>query len=156
MRLILAATAVLASLTPALAVDFTSPKAVVEALYEPYFQPYESFDYQLLDATPLQSEGLNALFAKDREEAGDGIGRIDFDPYVNGQDFQLTDLVVAEPVYVAGRAVVAVSFANFEQPREMGYLLVKEGEAWKIDDMWAADAEHPYNLKDILTAPLSQ
>ena len=156
MRLLIAAAAVLASLAPALAVDFTSPKAVVEALYEPYFQPYESFDYQLLDATPLQSDGLNALFAKDRAEAGDGIGRIDFDPYVNGQDFQLTDLVVGEPVYVAGRAVVAVSFANFEQPREMGYLLVKEGEAWKIDDMWASDAEHPYNLKDILTAPLSQ
>ena len=156
MRLTFAAIALLASIAPALAVDFTSPKAVVEALYEPYFQPAESFDYQLLDATPLQSAGLKALFDKDREEAGDGMGRIDFDPYVNGQDFQLTDLVVAEPVYVAGRAVVAVSFANFEQPRDMGYLLVQEGEAWKIDDMWASDAEHPYNLKDILTAPLSQ
>lgn len=156
MRLILAAFAFATALTPALAVDLTSPQAVVEAIYEPYFQPAESFDYQLLDATPLQSAGLNALFEKDREEAGEGIGRIDFDPYVNGQDFQLSDLVVAEPVYVAGRAIVAVSFANFEQPREMGYLLVQEGDAWKIDDMWAADAEHPYNLKDILTAPLSQ
>jgi len=156
MRLILAAVALLAALAPAFAVDFSDPKAVVEALYEPYFQPADSFDYQLLDATPLQSAGLNTLFEKDREEAGDGIGRIDFDPYVNGQDFQLTDLVVAEPVYVAGRAIVAVSFANFEQPRDMGYLLVQEGEAWKIDDMWAAAAEHPYDLKDILTAPLSQ
>lgn len=156
MRLTLAAVALLASLAPAFAVDFTSPAAVVEALYEPYFQPYESFDYQLLDATPLQSAGLKALFEKDREEAGEGIGRIDFDPYVNGQDFELTDLVVAEPVYVAGRAVVAVSFANFEQPRDMGFILVKEGETWKIDDMWAADAEHSYNLRDILTAPLSQ
>lgn len=156
MRLILAAVALLAALAPAFAVDFSNPKAVVEALYEPYFQPAESFDYQLLDAAPLQSAGLNALFEKDREEAGDGIGRIDFDPYVNGQDFQLSDLVVAEPVYVAGRAIVAVSFANFEQLRDMGYVLVQEGEAWKIDDMWAADAEHAYNLKDILTAPLSQ
>ena len=156
MRLTLAAVALVASLAPALAVDFSSPKAVVEALYEPYFQPSETFDYQLLDATPLQSAGLNALFEKDREEAGDGIGRIDFDPYVNGQDFELTQLHVAEPVYVAGRAVVAVGFANFGQPRDMGFILVKEGEDWKIDDMWAAEAEHPYNLKDILTAPLSQ
>ena len=156
MRLILAATAVLASLTPALAVDFTSPKAVVEALYEPYFQPYESFDYQLLDATPLQSAGLNALFAKDREEAGEGIGRIDFDPYINGQDFQVTDLAVGEPVYAGGRAVVGVTFKNFEQPQDMGFLLVKEGEAWKIDNMWASESEYPYDLKDILNAPLSQ
>ncbi len=156
MRLTLAAAVLLAALVPAFAVDFTSPKAVVEALYEPYFQPYESFDYQLLDATPLQSAGLNALFAKDREEAGEGIGRIDFDPYINGQDFQVTDLAVGEPVYAGGRAVVGVTFKNFEQPQDMGFLLVKEGEAWKIDNMWASESEYPYDLKDILNAPLSQ
>lgn len=156
MRLMLAAVALAASLTPALAVDFTSPRAVVEALYEPYFQPYESFNYQLLDATPLQSAGLNALFERDRKESEGGIGRIDFDPYVNGQDFQLTDLVVGEPVYVGGRAVVGVTFKNFEQPQDMGYLLVNEGGDWKIDDMWAGKSEYPYDLKDILNAPLSQ
>lgn len=155
-RLTLAAVALLASFAPALAVDFTSPKAVVEALYEPYFQPSDNFDYQLLDATPLQSAGLNALFERDREEAGDGIGRIDFDPYVNGQDFQLTELAVGEPVYAGGRAVVGVTFKNFEQPQDMGYLLVKEGDAWKIDNMWASESEYPYDLKDILNAPLSQ
>jgi hypothetical protein len=156
MRLSFAALALAALLTPALAVDFTSPKAVVEALYAPYFQPTDSFDYQLLDATPLHSTGLNALYEKDRQEAADNISRIDFDPYVDGQDFQLSDLVVAEPVYVAGRAIVAVSFANFEQPRDMGYVLVKEGEDWKIDDMWSDAGEYSYDLKDILTAPLSQ
>ncbi len=156
MRLMLSILATLAFIVPASAVDFASPRAVVEALYAPYFQPVETFDYALLDATPLQSAGLNALFAKDRVEAGDGIGRIDFDPYVNGQDFELTQLHVAEPVYIAGRAVVAVGFANFGQPRDMGFVLVREGDSWKIDDMWAAEADNPYNLKDILTAPLVQ
>ena len=141
----------LALATPAFAYD--QPRDVIMALYTPFL---DAASWEYTDPAPLQSAGLNALFEKDRAESEEGIGRIDFDPYVNGQDFELTQLHVAEPVYVAGRAVVAVGFANFGQPRDMGFILVKEGDAWKIDDMWAAEAEHPYNLKDILTAPLSQ
>lgn len=109
MRRFVSAFAVLALVVPAGAQDFSDPRAVVEALYAPYFQPADSFDYARLDAAPLQSIGLNALFARDREEAGEGIGRIDFDPYVNGQDFDLGNLAVGDPVYVGGRAVVGVS-----------------------------------------------
>lgn len=159
MRLPISAFALVASLAlslPAVAVDFTSPRAVIEALYAPDLQPTDAFDYTLLDATPLQSQGLNALFARDRDEAGDGIGRIDFDPYVNGQDFELSALAVGEPVYVAGRAVVVVSFSNFGQTQEIGYLLIEEADGWKIDDLWAGGAEYPYDLKDILNAPLPQ
>lgn len=156
MRLTLAAAVLLAALAPAFAVDFTSPRAVVEALYEPYFQPTDNFDYTRLEDDPYLSAGLLALYARDLEEAGEGIGRIDFDPYINGQDFQVTDLAVGEPVYAGGRAVVGVTFKNFEQPQDMGFLLVKEGEAWKIDNMWASESEYPYDLKDILNAPLSQ
>lgn len=156
MRVLASAFAVLALVAPVAAQDFTDPRAVVEALYAPYFQPYDSFDYAKLDAAPLQSAGLNALFARDREEAGEGIGRIDFDPYVNGQDFELTDLVVAEPAYAGGRAVVGVTFLNFGQKQDMGYLLVEEGGAWKIDDMWAAGEEFSYSLREILHAPMPQ
>lgn len=156
MRFTLAAFALLVTLAPAVAVDFTSPKAVVEALYEPYLQPADSFDTTRLDDDPYLSAGLLALYARDLEAAGGGIGRLDFDPYVNGQDFQLADLVVGEPFHVGGRAVVGVSFKNFEQWQDMGYLLVKEGDAWKIDDMWASASDYPYDLKDILSAPLSQ
>lgn len=156
MRRFVSAFAVLALVVPAGAQDFSDPRALVEALYAPYFQPADSFDYARLDAAPLQSIGLNALFARDREEAGEGIGRIDFDPYVNGQDFDLGNLAVGDPVYVGGRAVVGVTFQNFGQQQDMGYLLVDEGGDWKIDDMWAAGEEFSYSLKDILNAPLPQ
>lgn len=156
MRRFVSAFAVLALVVPAGAQDFSDPRAVVEALYAPYFQPADSFDYARLDAAPLQSIGLNALFARDREEAGEGIGRIDFDPYVNGQDFDLGNLAVGDPVYVGGRAVVGVTFQNFGQQQDMGYLLVDEGGDWKIDDMWADGEEFSYSLKDILNAPLPQ
>lgn len=157
MRLLVAALAVFAAtLTAASAVDFSSPKAVVEALYAPYFQPTDNFDYNLLDDDPLISARLKSLYAKDQEEAAGDIGRIDFDPYINGQDFQVSDLAVGEPVYAGGKALVRATFKNFDSAQDMGYLLVKEGDAWKIDNMWAGESEYPYDLLDMLQAPLQQ
>jgi hypothetical protein len=156
MRLLVAALALLASITAAGAVDFSSPRAVVEALYAPYFQPTDGFDYSLLDDDPYISTRLKALYLKDQEEAAGDIGRIDFDPYINGQDFQVSDLSVSDPVYAGGKALVHATFKNFESAQDMGYLLVNEGGAWKIDNMWAGESEYPYDLLDLLQAPLQR
>jgi hypothetical protein len=148
MRLIVAAAFAL-SVTPAVAQSFATPEAVIEALYAGYGPAY---DYPP-EATPLRSARLNQLFAKDAEEAKGEIGRIDFDPFVNGQDYQLTKLEIAEPYYVAGKAVVRVTFENMGYPNELGFLLIEE-DGWKIDDVWNGEEESGYDLLDMLQAPL--
>jgi len=134
---------------PALGQDFSNPRAVVETLYAGYGPAYDFPP----DPSPLFSERLNGLFEADAQEANGDIGRIDFDPFINGQDYQVTALEIAEPYLAGGKAVVRVSFENMGMPSEVGLLLVQEAEGWKIDDVWNGGEEYSYDLLDILQAP---
>lgn len=149
MRLFIALAALVLLGQPGLAQSFTDPKSLIEALYAGYMPPN---DYPP-DESSLQSERLNGLFEKDQQEANGDIGRIDFGPYINGQDYDLKDLVIGEPYIAGGKAVVKVTFQNFDTPQELGFLLVDE-DGWKIDDVWGGSADYRYDLLDILQSPL--
>jgi hypothetical protein len=136
--------------TPSFAEDYSDPKALVEALYAGYMPPNEFPP----DMSALQSKRLNGLFAADSKEADGEIGRIDFDPFINGQDYAVTKVEVSEPSYAAGKALVRVNIVNFGEADEFGLLLVKEGGGWKVDDVWNSRADYSYDLLDILQAPM--
>ena len=136
--------------SPAFAQDTADPKAVVEALYAGYLPPNEFPP----DMSALQSKRLNDLYEADSKEANGEIGRIDFDPFINGQDYDVTKVEVSEPSYAAGKALVRVDVVNFGKPDEFGVLLVNEGGGWKVDDVWHDGAEYSYDLLDILQAPM--
>jgi hypothetical protein len=137
-------------ITPSVAQDFSDPTDVIEALYAGYGPAY---DYPP-DQSPLFSKRLNGLYEADAREANGEIGRIDFDPFINGQDYQLSNLEIDKPYLAGGRAVVRVSFENMGTPNEVGVLLVREGSLWKIDDVWNGGEEYSYDLLDILQAPM--
>jgi hypothetical protein len=145
----LAAVAFLAVAAAGPAVAFDDPRELLEAFYAGYMPPNEFPPSQ----APFRSERLNALFEADVAEANGEIGRIDFDVFVNGQDYLITDLVVAEPYLAGGKAVVKVTFKNVDTPQELGFLLVDE-DGWKIDNVWNSSDEFSYDLLDILQAPL--
>ena len=154
MRILLAAAAMFALIGAASAETYTDPARLLAALYEGYSPAHEYPDQDAIDA--MQSERLNGLYDADMKEANGDIGRIDFDPYINGQDYTITKLLIGEPCYAGRKAVVHVTFDNFETPQDLGYLLVNENGGWKIDDVWAASAEYSYDLLDILQAPMPQ
>lgn len=131
--------------------DFADPVKLLEAIYDQYAPSREFPDDDLI--TAQQSQRLNALYDADAREAGDEIGRIDFDPYVNGQDYEIKRLKIDKPLYAGGKAIVHVTFENFGDAQDLGIALVKEGEAWKVDNIWAG-GEYPFDLLDILQAPL--
>lgn len=154
MRLTIAALALLGLAAPALAQSFDDPRDTIAELYSSYVQG-DIYVEPPLGA--LLSARLYGLFEADwaDAEAAGGMGRIDFDPFVNGQDFDITDLVLDEPYYAGGRAVVHVEFRNFGEPQAMGYLLVDE-DGWKIDNLWVTSHDYSYELLDILQQPLPQ
>ena len=155
MRLLVALFALVALALPAAAVDFSSPKAVVEEAYRPYTSG-ENFDWEGYDQNAVLSAGLQALYAKDAAEANGEVGRIDFDPLVNGQDYDIKKLVIGEPKMDGDKAVVEVTFENFERPEKMDIVLVPEVGGYRIDDVQSLDSEYPYKLREILEAPLVQ
>ena len=152
MRLMVLAALAAFAATPVLAADFDDPAKLLAAIYAQY-KP--GVDFPDADFTRAQqSKRLNALYDADAKEAGDEIGRIDFDPYVNGQDYDIKDLVIDQPAYAGGKALVHVTFSNFDTPQDLGILLVREGKAWKVDDIWTSNADYSYDLLDLLQAPL--
>lgn len=62
----------------------SDPVAFVRATY----RDYENGD-DIPDASEHYSRSLRALIEADRREAGGEIGRLDFDPWINGQDWEL-------------------------------------------------------------------
>ena len=154
MRKLFAALLILAGSTaPGWAYD--TPTALLEAIYEPYVTA--DFDWGKWHAEEFRSEGLNALFAKDDEETPDDmIGRIDFDPYINAQDYNLRDLDIGEASIDGDKATAEVTFVNFDLEQHMTFTMVKEADGWKVDDVESHDPNYPYSLRDLLTAPLPE
>jgi hypothetical protein len=152
-RLALALLAFAATIVPAFAYD--TPEALLKALYSPYSQG-DSFDWSNWDEAKFRSQELNDLFAKDLKEADGEVGRIDFDPYVDGQDYQISDLKFGKATITGDSAKVEVTFKNFEMEEDMVFTLIKEADGWKVDDVKSKGGADPYDLKDILTAPLVQ
>jgi hypothetical protein len=96
--------------------------------------------------------GLLYLIDADRADAGGEIGRLDFDPFISGQDWQTTTVTVGEPDVVGGTARVSVDYDNFGEMHHAVYALVLERDGWKIDDV-TYPGEEGFSLRELLTSP---
>ena len=151
-RFLLALVALALTAFPAFAFD--TPKDLLTALYAPYSKG-DSFDWSKWDETKFRSKHLNALFAKDLKEAKGDVGRLDFDPYVDGQDYQITGLKIGDATITGTTAKVEVTFKNFDTAEDLMFTLVKESDGWKVDDVVSSSKDNPYSLKAIMEGPLT-
>lgn len=63
------------------------------------------------------------------------VGRIDWDVFVDGQDWQLSELKIALVSKSATRAQVRATFKNFDHKSNMLFDLVLEDGHWRVDDV---------------------
>ena len=126
--------------------SFDTPQALLEAFYAPYFGGEFAED-----ESPFFSDELEALYAADAEATPEGeIGALDFDPFVDGQDFELTDFEIGAPGIAGDYASADVTFNNMGRPTTLAYEFVKENGSWQIDDVVSTNPENPYRLSEIL------
>ena len=119
--------------TPALAYD--DPRALVEAIYAPYATLGTARDQDLM---PFYSERLQALVALNvlpPEEGEPAPPVIEFNPFIGAQEALLRDLSIGTPAVANDRAVVNVSFVNFDHASLLALGLVREDDGWKVDDI---------------------
>lgn len=147
-RLFVILAMVIAVAGPALAAPtvFDTPRALLDYAYA----PYATGDFKD-DNDILYSRALNALFAAaEAATKEDEVGPVDFDVFVNAQDFELTDLQIGEPSPEGQGVSVPVSFRNFGDAQSLRFHLIREGEGWKIDDIESLTPGQEWRLTTLL------
>lgn len=151
MRMLIMLAAMLLALVPGIARAqpvFSDPAGLIEYAYA----PYESgvFPEQITELfTPTLTQMWDDMAARSREFE---LPIIDFDPFINAQDYELSELVISDPAIAGDTATVAVSFLNFGEPQNLRFTLVRRVAGWKIDDIEALDGPYPWRLSELLAA----
>jgi hypothetical protein len=126
---------------------FDTPKALLDYAYAPYATGDFKDDNGL-----LYSNALNALFATaEANTPEDDVGPVDFDVFVNGQDFQVTALAIGEAAPEGDGVTVPVTFKNFGETQSLIFHLIREGGGWKINDIESLTAGSTWRLTTLLT-----
>lgn len=140
---------------PPAAASADDPAAVVRPIYARYMPgaPQTQFP-DLKDQAPWSASLRQAMIDQDARFAavkdGDPEG-IDFDVFMNAQDWQLSNLNVAsENVVPQHTARVRATFQNADAHEEVDYDMVWENNSWRIDNMHSGTGEDAWDLRDLL------
>ncbi|WEK05453.1 MAG: hypothetical protein P0Y65_04130 [Candidatus Devosia phytovorans] len=146
----------LAMMGHASAEEFGDPKALVSGIYDDY-----NVGRTVADPTVYYSKRLKAIydqaienqvFASDAAMNGSEYTlNAVFNPFLPDLNALLFDVAIGEPAVVGERAVVTVSYHNFDQPRLLAIAMVKEGDSWKVDDVSSMGNEEHWLLSWALT-----
>lgn len=132
------------------------PAAVVRPLYDRYMPGAPEFQYpNLEDQAPWSASLRQAMVDQERRFAamtdGDPEG-IDFDVFINGQDWQLSDLhVTTDSVVPQSHAVVRASFTNSGTHEDVMYDMVWENGGWRIDNMRSGGPPDGWDLRQLVS-----
>src|SRR5215472_532382 len=138
--------ALVVSLTISLALPLTAhaatriddPEKFVRGVYAQFEKQH---DYHEPD--DVYSDRLKSLFALDSKEAGGEVGRIDFDPWTNSQDFVIRSVHVYSQATenAPSRRIVRATFKNIGTAEDIRFYFEQTKEGWKLDDMRSVGKE---------------
>jgi hypothetical protein len=143
-----------ALILPSAASAYDDPKALVEAIYQPY-----QVGQQQGDLGQFYSTRLKQLFAGQGEAAANTAdvsgpiaieAAVKFNPFIDAQHALLLDVTIGTPVVIGNAALVTVGFHNFDQPTLLSLSLVREADGWKVDDVSAMGGEQNWMLSWLL------
>lgn len=142
-RHFLATAIVLATLPVAAFAAQSGPADFLNAIYGQYAPGKDGVT--LDDAAALRrvfTPSLAELIQHDRAmaEEADDLPTLDGDPFVDAQDWDITDLDVKVEDLGGGRAVGHVTFRNFGEAKTVELDLVRTTAGWRIDDVKWGDA----------------
>ena len=121
---------------PARAAD-PSPKSFVEGIYA----AYKGKDARgiALDSNAAVRRyfepKLAALIIKDRREARGEVGKLDADPFIDAQDWEIDAVDIAIHEIAPDKANATVSFKSLGDQRRVVLALVKLKVGWRIADI---------------------
>ncbi|SHO63014.1 hypothetical protein SAMN02745172_01241 [Pseudoxanthobacter soli DSM 19599] len=136
-----------------------TPGDLLAAIYEPYLDgspdspAVSAFDASRRKAyfTPRLLKLIEAL---DRGGAAEGgvLGRLGFDPVIDGFDDDLSNFALSQPVEVGGTAMSSATFSVNGMPSEIVFIMIKTDGKWRVDDIERISDVAPWSLSSLLSA----
>src|SRR5262245_15588857 len=93
---------------------------------------------------------LAALIIKDRDEAHGEVDKLDADPFVDAQDWEIDAVDIAIREITPDKAIATVSFKSLGDQRRVVLALVKLKVGWRIADITSDRKE---TLREFLSKP---
>ena len=119
----------------------TSAQAFVEAIYKPYLnKDFKGVPYSSAAGLRgyFEPKLANAML-KDMTAAAKGkeVGTLDGDPFIDAQDWEISNLAISVKTMGGDKASASVNFTNLGQPKSISLDLVKTRAGWRIADIVA-------------------
>lgn len=114
----------------------TDPRAFVAQHYAAYVRG--GGDHTPPDPAWTYSDRLRALFAgynSWQRRHQDTVGSLDFDWWINAQDWELHDVNVTAAAQGPNRMLVTARFRNIDRRDEVRFQFVRVGRRWYLDDV---------------------
>jgi Protein of unknown function (DUF3828) len=106
------------------------PLALIRSIYRTYQGGSDASSHSGLYSRRLQ--GL--IDVAERNTPKGEVGKIDWDVFVDGNDWALSKLQITLESKSTNRARVRARFLNFKEPRDLAFDLVREDGRWVIDE----------------------
>jgi hypothetical protein len=138
---------------PASAADATA-KTFVTRIYDAY-KGKNSKGISIETEAAIRSyfePSLAALIIKDEKDAAKRkeVPTLEFDPFIDGQEWELSDVNIAVSDASPNKAVATVSFKNFGLPTKIVLQLVKTKNDWQIVNItWERGDNGPETLRGL-------
>lgn len=127
--------------------DGGDPVELITSIYKTY-----TADNNQPGLPEVYSRHLQALIDADAKNTPEGyVGKIDWDVFIDGNAWEISNLKVALVSRSVTRAQVRARFDNFKKPREMTFDLVREKGDWRIDDIRSTQKGGRWTMSKILT-----
>jgi hypothetical protein len=132
---------------PALAADTDTPDAFLKSIYSHYgdSDKKDGSGVMIDSAAQLRryfTADLVSLVEADEkaaEKRGD-VPTLDGDPFIDAQDWQVTNLKIHVDFQTATAAKATVTFENVKEPKVVQLDLVNTPKGWRISDIfWKGD-----------------
>jgi Protein of unknown function (DUF3828) len=127
-----------------------SAQSFVQAIYDQY-KGKDAKGVELGNDAAVRryfAPGLAALIIKDRRQSRGEVGKLDADPFIDAQDWEIDDVNVTLRDVAADKAIATVSFTNLGERQTVVLELVKLKQDWRIANItWDRKA----TLRGLLT-----
>jgi hypothetical protein len=157
MRMIVAIAAAVLLMPSANAAEvFSNPRELVAAIYDDYNLGRTVADPSVYYSTRLKAvfdQAIeNEVFASDAAMNGSEFTlNAVFNPFLPDVNALLFDVAIGEAAIIDDRAVVNVSYHNFDQPRLLSIAMIREDGGWRVDDVASMGKEDHWLLSWALT-----